>query len=81
MAIWNMERYAFNIDESGVTWQVFSRTENKWVTVRRESRPVTGWMQLFVNNWISANPQFPPSSYNGQQAYAKYKYISVQTWE
>jgi len=81
MAIWNMERYAFNIDEYGVTWQVFSRTENKWVTVRRESRPVTGWMQLFVNNWISANKQFPPSSYNGQQAYAKYKYISVQTWE
>jgi len=81
MAIWNMERYAFNIDEYGVTWQVFSRTENKWVTVRRENRPVTGWMQLFMNNWISANKQFPPSSYNGQQAYAKYKYISVQPWE
>jgi endo-1,3-1,4-beta-glycanase ExoK len=42
---------------------------------------VTGWMQLFVNNWISANKQFPPSSYNGQPVYAKYKYISVQTWE
>lgn len=81
MALWNMERYAFNIDEYGVTWQVFSRTENKWVTVRRENRPVTGWMQLFVNNWISANKQFPPSSYNGLPAYAKYQSISVQPWE
>jgi beta-glucanase (GH16 family) len=35
------ERYAFNIDEYGVTWQVFSRTENKWVTVRRRKSPVT----------------------------------------
>lgn len=81
MALWNMERYAFNIDEYGVTWQVFSRTENKWVTVRRENRPVTGWMQLFVNNWISANPQFPPSAYNGLASYAKYQSISVQPWE
>ncbi|MFR9705083.1 hypothetical protein ACL00O_21720, partial [Aeromonas sanarellii] len=31
MSIWNMERYAFNIDAAGVTWQVFSRTQNKWV--------------------------------------------------
>ncbi len=81
MALWNMERYAFNIDEYGVTWQVFSRTENKWVTVRRENRPVTGWMQLFMNNWISANKQFPPSSYNGLPVYAKYQSISVQPWE
>ncbi len=81
MALWNMERYAFNIDEAGVTWQVFSRIENKWVTVRRANNPVTSYMQLFVNNWISANPQFPPSSYNGLPVYAKYSYVSVQPWE
>lgn len=81
MALWNMERYAFNIDEAGVTWQVFSRTANKWVTVRRADKPVTSYMQLFVNNWISANPQFPPSTYNNLPAYAKYSYISVQPWE
>lgn len=81
MSIWNMERYAFNIDAAGVTWQVFSRTQNKWVSVRRESRPVTSWMQVFVNNWISANPSFPPSTYNSQPVYAKYKYVNVTPWE
>jgi len=81
MAIWNMERYAFNIDEAGVTWQVFSRTENKWVTVRRADKPVTSYMQLFINNWISANPQFPPSNYNGLPVYAKYSSIVVSQWE
>ncbi|WP_024871616.1 family 16 glycosylhydrolase [Tolumonas lignilytica] len=81
MAIWNMERYAFNIDEAGVTWQVFSRTANKWVTVRRADKPVTSYMQLFVNNWISANPTFPPSNYNGLPAYAKYASVVVTPWE
>lgn len=81
MAIWNMERYAFNIDEAGVTWQVFSRTENKWVTVRRADKPVTSYMQLFINNWISANPQFPPSNYNGLPVYAKYSSVVVSQWE
>ena len=29
------------------------------------------------NNWISANLSFPPSPYNGQPVYAKYKYANA----
>lgn len=81
MALWNLERYAFEIDATGVTWQVFSRTANKWVTVRRANKPVTGYMQLFMNNWISANPQFPPSTYSGKPAYAKYTAVVLRPTE
>lgn len=81
LSIWKMERYAFSIDAYGVTWQVFSRDTNEWVTVRRVDRPVTSYMQLFMNNWISANPSFPPSSYNDMPAYGKYDYVGFSPWE
>ncbi|QXO18324.1 MULTISPECIES: family 16 glycosylhydrolase [Vibrio] len=81
MSIWNMEKYAFSIDEYGVTWEVFSRYQNKWVQVRRASTNVSSYMQLFINNWISANPQFPPSYYNGSPAYAKYRTVRFIPYE
>ncbi|MCG3766065.1 glycosyl hydrolase family protein [Vibrio cincinnatiensis] len=81
MSIWSMEKYAFSIDEHGVTWEVFSRYHNHWVQVRRANKRVTSYMQLFVNNWISATPHFPPSHYNGYPAYAKYRMVRFFPYE
>ncbi|ASA57396.1 family 16 glycosylhydrolase [Vibrio gazogenes] len=81
MSIWSMEKYAFTIDANGVTWEVFSRYNNSWVTVRRVNQRVTSYMQLFMNNWISANPNFPPSRYDGRPAYAKYRYVRVNRYD
>jgi len=81
MSIWSMEKYAFTIDEYGVTWEVFSRYQNRWVQVRRSNQKVSDYMQIFINNWISANPQFPPSYYNGYPVYAKYKTVRFIPYE
>lgn len=81
MSIWSMEKYAFTIDQNGVTWEVFSRYANKWVQVRRANAYVSNYMQLFMNNWISANPQFPPSNYDGTPAYAKYRAVRFTPYE
>lgn len=81
MSIWSMEKYAFSIDEYGVTWEVFSRYHNRWVQVRRVNKNVVSYMQLFINNWISANPHFPPSNYNGHPAYAKYRMVRFIPYE
>ncbi len=81
MSIWDMEKYAFSIDEYGVTWEVFSKRENRWIQVRRVNSSVTSYMQLFINNWISANPNFPPSYYNGSPVYAKYRSVKFIPYE
>ncbi|MDE1238485.1 family 16 glycosylhydrolase [Vibrio aestuarianus] len=81
MSIWSMEKYAFTIDEYGVTWEVFSRYHNQWIQVRRANKTVSDYMQIFINNWISANPQFPPSYYNGNPVYAKYRTVRFYSYE
>ncbi|MBE4618449.1 family 16 glycosylhydrolase [Vibrio navarrensis] len=81
LSIWNMEKYTFSIDEYGVTWEVFNRNSNSWIQVRRANAKVSSYMQLFINNWISANRHFPPSSYNWLPVYAKYRNVKVTPWE
>ncbi|EJK2113255.1 family 16 glycosylhydrolase [Vibrio navarrensis] len=81
LSIWNLEKYAFSIDDYGVTWEVFSRNSNSWIQVRRANAQVSSYMQLFINNWISANRYFPPSTYNWLPVYAKYRSVKVTPWE
>lgn len=79
--IWSMEKYAFTIDQYGVTWEVFSRYQNRWVQVLRVNKQVSDYMQIFINNRISANPQFSPSYYNGYPVYAKYRQVRFLPYE